>query len=84
MAAKGRPLAAAAAGLVICWPAGAVSTGTYGGCGPPLPYWRAIWLSTRNAWPGMAKLLVIRCVVPLIVAMPAAATTSQINATRAL
>src|SRR6185437_14394202 len=50
----------------------------------PLPYWRAIWLSTLNACPGMAKSFVIRWVVPLIVITPTAATTTQNRVTSAL
>jgi hypothetical protein len=61
-----------------------VSTGTYGACEPPLPYSRTIWLSVRNAGPGIAKLLVIRCVVALTVMIPAAVTASQNSTTRAL
>ncbi len=49
-----------------------------------MPYWRAIRLSTLNACPGMAKLFVIRCVVPLMVMTPMADTTTQKRATSAL
>ena len=72
------------AGSVTFCPAGTVITGRYGACEPPLPYWLAIWLSTLNACPGMAKLLVIRWVVPLMVITPTAATTTQNRATSAL
>jgi hypothetical protein len=41
-------------------------------------------LSTWKACPGMEKLFVIRCVVPLIVSTPATATASQNRATTAL
>src|SRR5262249_10230669 len=43
-----------------------------------------IWLSTLNAWPGIEKLLVIRCVVPPTVSTPATVTASQNSATSAL
>ena len=77
-------MAAATAGSVTFCPAGTVSTGTYGACEPPLPYWLTIWLSTLNACPGMEKLFVIRWVVPLMVITPTAATTTQNRVTSAL
>ena len=77
-------MAAATAGSVTFCPAGTVITGRYGAWEPPLPYWPAIWLSTLNACPGMAKSLVIRWVVPLMVITPTAATTTQNRVTSAL